>query len=191
MRSEALEAYYREDRRRSECAEALFAERDWVFRVDPALDRWSADLFGSGVDGHAFDDTSRPAWAAALGLPADTLRWGVWDELVERAVAAQMIVLPCPGRIAGAFSTRDHLTEQTTGSGYAFYPAFSDEFFVKAGAAISYAEQNACPATGPAAASAWIRTLVGTFDSPRPGCAQAGREWWEANFPDDSPYRRQ
>lgn len=192
MRQRAWKAFMREQERRWAKAEKVHAQYDWTFRVDPRLDQWAATAFSDIVDGVRLDRASHLIWRREFGLPpvmghVET----VWDGIVSRAVDAGMVTLPCPGRLKTASAARDRITEEQTANGFGFYPDFDDTFLLDAQSSIGYDEQDARPETGSAAAAAFIRHVIDTFDETRGRIVgPSSNTWWKAHFPKDKPFAR-
>jgi hypothetical protein len=131
-----LTAYYAENRRLAEAAQAEFAERThgWVFGLAP----------------------DAASWAEAWSGPIDASNLTTF---VEQADAAGVFVLPEPGEIRSAFSSRDQ-TEETSGVGFGFWPASAVELIVFAREAIGYDELPGLDALGV------LRRVVATFKDP-------------------------
>ena len=138
---EQLRDFYAESARRREIAEREFAERThgWHFSLAPDAAQWA--------ESHAAGE-----------------RWSYsGTAMVELADAAGVIRKPEPGRIMGAYSHRDSMTEMTTEEGFGFWPDAAEVLVVHAGRAIPL-EALEPPARGDGAAVLGVlRSVVESF----------------------------
>ncbi|WP_194893044.1 hypothetical protein [Catenulispora pinisilvae] len=147
MDKEQLDAFYAESARLRHVAEREFQERThgWHFELAPEADQWA--------ESHAAGDH----WSAG------------GSTLVERADAAGMIRKPEPGRISSAYSHRDSRTEETTHTGFGFWPDAAEALIVHAGRAIPLDALEPPPARGDGAAVlTTLRLVVETFATVQP-----------------------
>jgi hypothetical protein len=140
-RDEQLRDFYAESARRWETAKREFAQRThgWHFALAPDAAQWA--------DSHAAGEH----WSSS------------GTAMVELADAAGVIRKPEPGRICSAYSHRDSMTEETTETGFGFWPAAAEVLVVHAGRAIPLAALEP-PARGDGAAVLGVlRSVVESF----------------------------
>lgn len=145
-REDELRDFYAKSARGWELAKQEFQERThgWHFELAPEADQWA--------ESHATGERSSYGGTA----------------IVELADAAGMIRKPEPGRISSAFSHRDAMTEETTETGFGFWPDAAEALVVHAGRAIPL-DALEPPARGDAAAVlAVLRLVVESFATVRP-----------------------
>jgi hypothetical protein len=145
-----LKAYYAENRRRGEIADQEFAARThgWVFGLSPDAAAWAA------------------RWASASPSGRTVSPEGL-TRLVPAADRAGMLLKPEPGEIRSAFSSRDPLTEETTGDGFGFWPASAQYLVVHASATVAYADLVSMSALD------ILQAVIAGFDVPRARYRQA------------------
>lgn len=145
-----LRAYYAENRRRGEIADQEFAARThgWVFGLSPNTEAWAS------------------RWAATSPT-GRTMSAGSLVPLVRAAEQAGMLLKPEPGEIRPAFSSRDPLTEETTGDGFGFWPASAQYLVVHATGTVAYADLASM------SAPAVLEAVVATFRTARARYEQA------------------
>ncbi|MEY9908700.1 hypothetical protein ABIA35_004933 [Catenulispora sp. MAP12-49] len=146
MDAEQLRDFYARSVRGRETADREFAERThgWHFELLPEAAQWA--------DEHAAGE-----------------RWSSGGTaVVELADAAGVIGKPEPGRIGSAYSHRDPMTEQTTATGFGFWPRAADALVVHAGRAVPVEALEAPAERGDGAAVlAMLRLVVESFATVR------------------------
>ncbi|WP_280306381.1 hypothetical protein [Nocardia neocaledoniensis] len=177
MDADDLRAYYAENARRRARAEELFAERSWLFPLAGSLEAWSERTIIGPAAALPLREQHRGAWSAEFGFASAIGLTGIMGQIIDRAVADGIVTLPEPGRIDSAYSTRHEYYETTDGIGYGFYPARTDELIVYSGSAVKFEDIQQWTEVGPAAAARMVRTVLATFDTPRPGFRQAPSNW--------------
>lgn len=155
MDNEQLQNFYAESARRQQIATREFEQRThgWHFALASEAEQWA--------ESHAAGE-----------------RWSSGGTaMVELADAAGVIRKPEPGRISSAYSHRDSWTEETTATGFGFWPEAAEALVVHAGSAIPLEALAAPTERGDTAAVlAVLRLVVDSFATVRDFSEAPGTE---------------